>query len=325
MLEVLGLGATAETVYRAMLQQPGLGVAPLADALGVTAGEVRAALDELFELSLLRESVEHEGQLRAVNPGVGLQALLARQQAELERKQLLIAQSQTSVATLMAQYAERPVAALDAERLVGLDAVQARLEELAQGIRMEALSLLPGAALPAPGLAAAHRNNTDLLARGITIRTVMQDSARNDRPTLAYAQSLTDAGAEVRTAPVLPPRMLIADRRVAIVPIDPEDTGAGVVQLTGSGVVASLVTLFEQVWSTAVPLGASRARDRKGVTAQEAELLKLLSQGHTDESAAKRLGLSERSARRMMADLMERLGARSRFEAGLLAAREGWL
>jgi DNA-binding NarL/FixJ family response regulator len=54
-------------------------------------------------------------------------------------------------------------------------------------------------------------------------------------------------------------------------------------------------------------------------------LVMLLSQGHTDDSAAKRLGVSERTCRRMMADMMERLGARSRFEAGLLAAREGWL
>ncbi|MFD0381692.1 LuxR C-terminal-related transcriptional regulator [Streptomyces stramineus] len=50
-----------------------------------------------------------------------------------------------------------------------------------------------------------------------------------------------------------------------------------------------------------------------------------MAQGHTDESAAKQLHISPRTARRMMASLMDRLGARSRFEAGLKAARLGWL
>ncbi|MEV4454832.1 LuxR C-terminal-related transcriptional regulator [Microbispora sp. NPDC049633] len=59
--------------------------------------------------------------------------------------------------------------------------------------------------------------------------------------------------------------------------------------------------------------------------AQERQLLKLLAEGLTDEGAARQLGLSQRTVRRMMAGIMERLGARSRFEAGLQAAKRGWL
>ncbi|MFF7912187.1 hypothetical protein [Streptomyces sp. NPDC007914] len=40
---------------------------------------------------------------------------------------------------------------------------------------------------------------------------------------------------------------------------------------------------------------------------------------------AKRLGVSPRTARRIAADLMERLEARSRFEAGVHAVQDGWL
>ena len=53
--------------------------------------------------------------------------------------------------------------------------------------------------------------------------------------------------------------------------------------------------------------------------------MKLLAAGLTDEAAAARLNISHRTARRLMAGLMERLGARSRFEAGLKAAQRGWL
>lgn len=51
----------------------------------------------------------------------------------------------------------------------------------------------------------------------------------------------------------------------------------------------------------------------------------MLAAGLTDEVAGRRLGISARSVRRQMAGLMERLGASSRFEAGLRAAQRGWL
>jgi DNA-binding NarL/FixJ family response regulator len=57
----------------------------------------------------------------------------------------------------------------------------------------------------------------------------------------------------------------------------------------------------------------------------ECDLLILLAAGSTDETAAKRLGVSGRTVQRVMAELMERLGAASRFEAGLRAKERGWL
>ncbi|MFF5230562.1 LuxR C-terminal-related transcriptional regulator [Dactylosporangium sp. NPDC000521] len=326
MLEYFGLGTTAEGVYRLMLDKPSWGVVDLAGELGVEPAQVRAALDELFELSLIRDSAEREGHLRAVSPGVGLQLLLAKQQEEHDRQTQRIAAGQAAMAQLVAEYSSRETlrASSDAEQVLGMDGILGRIEELTDATRVEMLSIMPGVQAPA-AMDAAQRNNDILLARNVTIRTAMQEAARNDKGTLAYAQSLTDAGAEVRAAPLLPPRMLVFDRATGLVPIDPANTSHGVLVLTGRGVVASLVALFEQVWASAVPLGASRARTRHGVTPQERELLRLLGQGHTDESAAKRLGVSQRTCRRMMADLMERLNARSRFEAGLLAARAGWL
>lgn len=62
-----------------------------------------------------------------------------------------------------------------------------------------------------------------------------------------------------------------------------------------------------------------------GLTAQQVAAVRLLSEGHTDDAIAKRLGVSSRTARRIANELMERLGARSRFEAGVRAVQEGWL
>jgi DNA-binding CsgD family transcriptional regulator len=57
----------------------------------------------------------------------------------------------------------------------------------------------------------------------------------------------------------------------------------------------------------------------------ERALLVLLAQGLTDDAAAKRLCVSVRTERRMVADLLRRLNAGSRFEAGVKATRLGWL
>ncbi|WP_439654225.1 LuxR C-terminal-related transcriptional regulator [Streptacidiphilus anmyonensis] len=54
-------------------------------------------------------------------------------------------------------------------------------------------------------------------------------------------------------------------------------------------------------------------------------MLRLLAQGLTDATVAKRLNVSLRTERRMVADLMRRLGASGRFEAGVKAARRRWI
>ncbi|WP_399095000.1 response regulator transcription factor [Streptomyces sp. BBFR2] len=74
-----------------------------------------------------------------------------------------------------------------------------------------------------------------------------------------------------------------------------------------------------------LPSGTPPAATDDTLNGKELALLRLVAEGRTDASAAGRLHVSHRTVRRMMAALMERLGARSRFEAGVKAARRGWL
>lgn len=50
---------------------------------------------------------------------------------------------------------------------------------------------------------------------------------------------------------------------------------------------------------------------------RERELIALLSQGHTDVTAAERLGISPRSVTNIVRSLMDRLGVENRFQLGL--------
>ncbi|MGK4580140.1 LuxR C-terminal-related transcriptional regulator [Kitasatospora sp. HPMI-4] len=327
MLTALGLDAASEAVYRCMLAHPKDGVSALAARLSRPEEEVRRSLDVLSELALIRPSYEQAGGLRAVSPDVGMELLMARQQAELAAQQLRIEASRAAAAQLIAEFSDlRPAASHPGvEQLVGLDEIRDRIAGLARELRTEIMTFAPGGAHSPESIEASKPHDQDLLARGIRMRTVYLDSVRNSQPTVAYVSWLAELGGEVRTAPELPTRMIIFDRSTALIPVSNEDTRAGAVVLTGQGTLTALCALFENVWTSAQPLTSGTVRDEEGLSAQEATIIRLLSQGLTDEAIAKRLAVSSRTARRQATDLMERLGARSRFEFGVRAVQRGWL
>jgi DNA-binding CsgD family transcriptional regulator len=139
-----------------------------------------------------------------------------------------------------------------------------------------------------------------------------------------YMEWFTHIGAEVRTAPVIPMRLIMIDRTTAVV-VQPHPHELFLIRETG--ILFPLNEYCELVWASAERFEAVEREAEPDAlpTSQELALLRLLAAGSIDEAAAKKLGISVRTVRRMMADLMERLGATSRFEAGYKAMKRGWL
>ncbi|WP_410603484.1 helix-turn-helix transcriptional regulator [Amycolatopsis sp. lyj-90] len=157
---------------------------------------------------------------------------------------------------------------------------------------------------------------------GVRHKVLSPDSARMS----GALNRLSRAGAEVRTDAEVPMDALVIDRTSVILPADGRQAGTAIFRLPG--VVTATVGLFERIWQAAaplVPLDLAEPEDASMLTGREQELLTLLFSGTTDESAAARLGVSVRTVRRMVADIMNRLGARSRFQAGAKAVDRGWL
>ena len=324
MLKPFGVDDTAETVYRTMVTHREWGIRQVAGTLGMSEQDVRSALDRLADLALVRQSLEHPGTLRPVDPEFGLLSLVQTRQAELHRSQQELAESHAAVSELISTL-QTAAPRVEIDQLIGIDEIQSRIEVLANRATTECLSFMPAGAQTPESIAAATPLNDTALGRGVAIRTIYLDSLRNDPPTFRYATWLTGRGGEVRTRPTLPARLLVVDREIALLPLDLEQSRAGAIQLTTRSVVLMLAAFFDQLWLGATPFGTEQPRDDAGVTGQERGLLTLLSQGLTDEVAARRLGLSLRTVRRIMADLMDRLGAKSRFEAGMRASERGWL
>jgi hypothetical protein len=90
------------------------------------------------------------------------------------------------------------------------------------------------------------------------------------------------------------------------------------------GVVAAPCALFEQVWQSASPVGRPPRTDRDPERTGARPAL-AVDAGDTDEQADRKPGVSTRTVGGWRPTLMTRLGARSRFHAGSLAAPRGWL
>jgi DNA-binding CsgD family transcriptional regulator len=282
---------------------------------------VRATLDELSSLALLRTSPAHPRTLQPVAPDVGLESLLARQQADLVARQHQLESSRAALAMLATEYMELQPRGEQTmvEELAGAQEVRARLKTLATRAHSELAALVPDPVQRPRTLAAA------VLERGVRIRMVYLNSIRNDPASIAYTDWLAAGGAQIRTAPTIPLRLIIVDRTTALVPRDPDDGSAGATVLSGSGTVSAIYALFEQTWAAANPLGSSIPQDPQGLDPQEREVLRMLANGETDEHIARRLGVSTRTVGRKASDLMRRLGTRSRFQMGVRASELGWL
>ncbi|GAA1641091.1 hypothetical protein GCM10009744_33780 [Kribbella alba] len=158
---------------------------------------------------------------------------------------------------------------------------------------------------------------------GLRYRAIYPDTARTAPTLCRHLGAMSVAGVAVRTMPLVPMNALIIDGSVAVLPADTANGSVAVLRL--SSVVTTATELFERVWPDAVPLADSDIPLDTDLSLREREMLRLLSLGATDEVAAAQLGISVRTVRRMVAQIMHRLGARSRFQAGVKAADRGWL
>lgn len=326
-VEFLNAGTDAGFVYQLLIEDAGATITDLGQRLHWSQDRVDLAVNQLKYLSLIRRSWQKPGEFRLVSPDVGLLPLLAERQAALLRHERAVTDGRTAAASLIAVYAkvhEMPRFE-STQELAGLDMIRLSNEELARSCTSEIMAFATGGTQTQENMDASRPLDRALLERGVRFRSVYLDSIINDPPTVAYASWLRKMGGEVRTISYLPARMAIYDHRTALVAADPEDSGNTAVLVHGTALLPALCALFDHAWASSLELGAPRPRDQKGLTAQEREILRLLADGNTDAVVARKLGISVRTAQRLVTDLASRLGARSRFQIGIRASEAGWL
>ncbi|MET7708329.1 LuxR C-terminal-related transcriptional regulator [Micromonospora sp. NPDC005413] len=323
LLERLGVSATAEAVYWAMLDHPTWDVDELVTNLDIPETVVHDALSTLADRAFITPSTSRPGTLRAVSPKIGPLAMLDQAEQQMIAQQ---AKLQAARASVLARAASHDTHREREEivRLEGLDTVRDRLAEHARTASESFMTLTTGRAMPPEAIETGKTLTRIALSRGVTIRHIYQECTLHDAASRAYAELMAEQGEQSRVMPEAPVRMTLVDRQFALVPIEPR-SGRGALEIRGNRLVSALCLLFDMLWEQSTPFPQPSTAGEHGLTDQAVAILRLLRQGRTDEAIGRQLGLSERTVRRTVHDLMQRLHAESRFQAGVEAALRRWI
>jgi DNA-binding CsgD family transcriptional regulator len=162
-----------------------------------------------------------------------------------------------------------------------------------------------------------------LLKGGLRYR-ILYDRRALDLPERPYGDVLdVGDGRRVRIGDI-PTKLVLTDQPIGFLPLDrdPQSQPVAAMVVRDPVLIEALSALFERYWRRAVPISVRADAGGAGV---DRELLPLLVAGLTDREIAAKLGASYRTVRRRVRDLLVRLGAQTRFQAGYHAVRRGWL
>jgi len=114
----------------------------------------------------------------------------------------------------------------------------------------------------------------------------------------------------------------VVDRSVALVPLSLDRVYDAALLVRSSTLLDALCQLFDLMWESAAPIpfgGETASADSSSPQGAE-RLVSVLAAGLNDKAIAHDLGVSSRTLDRRIVDLMRGLNARTRFQAGWLAA-----
>ncbi|MEU6152040.1 helix-turn-helix domain-containing protein [Actinosynnema sp. NPDC047251] len=333
LLEPVGLGRRDNDVYLALLELRRATAVELAEHVGESPAAVRACLATLVGAGLVHQLGYAPAAYLIVAPDEALAALIQRRRGDLARMQVH--------AEELAQRLRSgpPRTGSPVELVEGEDAVIASVTRLQAQARKEVL------AVDAPPYLGGQWNPNDFeitqLAVGVEYRFVYSADSLSTPMHVANMRRCVEAGEQARVLPDASMKMLIVDRHTALMPASYQDPDPAVRLLVReSALIDVLVCGFEQMWQRATPVLSeavlseavltgtgqpTAVADRPVPSARDGELLALLASGMKDRSIARALGVTERTVGRRVTELMTELGAQSRFQAGLLASRKGWI
>ena len=161
----------------------------------------------------------------------------------------------------------------------------------------------------------------EAMATGRRSRAIYPVRALTEAPDALQVRARL--GEQVRVIDDLPTRMFILGDAHAVLPEPLGFADEPRVHVRQRSLVAALTLWFESLWARATPVaeldsGEARPDLRRFLLGQ-------MLAGASDEQIARTLNLGLRTVRRRIAALMTDLGVDTRFQAGVEAARRGWV
>jgi len=320
-LRTLGLGPIEDRIYRALLRRDGTSAAEIAKRLALSVRSSQRVLNALEQKGLVTHSPEQVQRYSAVPPDIAAEVLIAQRHGELHQARAAMARLRTSAD------GDRKGRRRD-ERFVEILSAQTAAQMFLHSVASAQSEILGFERMPMlvstidkldDGLVAC-------LARGVRCRAITDSKLLNMPGTLTRLRMATEVGEQFRIFPSLPFKLVVFDRRLAIIPLHLAKQDGPVLLVRPSSLLDALCEMFEMYWRAAAPFVAG---DSAGAPAAGADLhplhadtlLPLLASGMNDKSIEQELNVSSRTLTRRIVELSTRLGASTRFQAGWLAAQ----
>jgi len=319
-LEPLGIDELEERTYRTLLTRGMATAKEIAHALALTPRKAQQLLDDIESKGLASHSPERPRRYIAVPPELAIEALVGQRQVVLERARSAIPELKKQAAS--AASAKAPEQAV--EVITSHAALGQILARLRQTVQEEVFGFQR-----APWLYRKDASRPEMRP-GVRIRSISDAGYIALPGALTSLRSSVERGEEARIFPTLPIKMIVADRRIALIPLNVEDQGGSTLLVRAPSLLDALYELFEMTWARATPLAFTRAGDmqvgRSGMEVSEttAQMIPLLAAGLNDKAIVYEAGISIATLNRRVAELMKRFDTRTRFQLGWRAALDAF-
>ncbi len=315
-LHAIGLTGTEEAVYLALLDRSPATAAELRKCLPGT--PIRSAAAALEGRGLVSRLAGRPVRYQAAPPDVALEVLVRAHEQELQEVRMRTTE-------LMAHFrAGRDSAGADeiVEVITTPEATLQRWEQLQRSAREQVR------AFDRPPYVSTSTTNvveSELLARGVAYRCVYDSTGVAMAGRLAGIRGLAAQGEQARVATGVPVKMFLSDDSLALIPLEQPAAMDASLIIHASSLLDTMSALFESVWERAVPVQFGPDSADQTAPADQRTLVGMLAAGLTDEAIGRQLGWHPRTVQRHIRRIMDDLGAQTRFQAGMQAARRGWL
>ena len=240
--------------------------------------------------------------------------------ASLEARRHDISEARQALLQLVASYSQPDDKGSPVWEVVAAELAPDLLQHLIGGatevVRSCVLSLEVG-----PGLdrASIERSQAALREGRFRQRTLYPMDVVDDPDGRRWLASWAAVGEVQRLSLAPPSDFAIFDDAAVVAVATWGDPAADYVLIREPMIVAAFTTLFDRSFERGLPVAPDRQEGED--SAEDRRLLRLLARGLKDESIARYLGVSLRTVRRRVANLMDAHAAETRFQLGVAAAR----
>ncbi|HMG62003.1 MAG TPA: helix-turn-helix domain-containing protein, partial [Streptosporangiaceae bacterium] len=321
MFETLGVSPDAERAYLALLDRPAGTQQELSAVLKWPAAKTRRVLGALGAHGLVALQEAQPVRYAAVAPDVAIQSLAQRQIDGARRVQY-------EVPALMERFWSQRTEerAQDFIEVVTptAEVIIRRTHQLqyAARVRIRAFDRPPYMTDPS----VVNTVELETLDHGITYQIIYDQAYVGWPGRWADFEAGLAAGEQCRVLPDLPVKLTIFDDWAATITTaaTAPDSLPLMIVVHQSPVLDALAALFDAYWTRAIPLTVPSlaVRDRPdSAAAREDRLVSMLAAGLGDDAIRRNLGVSASTVQRSITGLMRRVGATTRFQAGMQIAR----